>query len=70
MMPRLQRQQTYDTDSVTETSEEMRARGMDYLVAAMSEDDTDVAESLRRKAHVAFEMAGLLERRGTSPTEH
>jgi hypothetical protein len=70
MMPRPRKQQTYATDSLTETSEEMRAKGMDYLVAAMSEDDTDVAETLRRKAHVAFEMASLLERRGAMPTEH
>jgi len=48
----------------------MRAQGRQYLAQAESADDPAEAEGLRRRAHVAFEMAALMERRGAMPTTH
>ena len=56
--------------SPTDTPEEMRAQGRQYLAQAESADDPAEAEGLRRRAHVAFEMAALMERRGAMPTTH
>jgi hypothetical protein len=56
--------------SQIETPEEMRAQGRHYLALAESADDPAVAETLRQRAHVAFEMAALLERGGTMPATH
>jgi len=53
-----------------ETPEEMRAQGRQYLAQADSVDDPVAAEALRRRAHVAFEMAALVERGGTPPATH
>jgi hypothetical protein len=48
----------------------MRAQGRQYLAQAASTDDPAAAEALRRRAHMAFEMAALVERGGAMPAAH
>jgi hypothetical protein len=48
----------------------MHTQGRQYLALAASADDPAVSDAFCRRAHVAFEMAALLERRGAMPMAH